>query len=69
MAMATVVVVVVVVVVVWMSDERNRKVLTRVGSATVDLAAVSARERRVQDLAESSRRAVGPAIRMLTSRP
>ena len=52
-----------------MSDERNRKVLTRVGAATVDLAAVSARERRVQELAESSKRAVGPAIRMLTSRP
>ena len=54
--------------VVWMSDERNRRVLTRVGAATVDLAAISARERRVQELAESSKRAIAPAIRLLTTR-
>ncbi len=52
---------------IWMVDERNRKVLTRIGSATADLAAVSARERRVQELADSSLRAIEPTVRKLLS--
>jgi hypothetical protein len=52
---------------VWMADERNRKVIGRVGSATVDLAAVSARDKRVRDFADSSRRVIEPTVRRLLS--
>ena len=53
---------------VWMADERNRKVIGRVGSATVDLAAVSAKERRVQSIAESSRRVITRELKSLTQK-
>jgi hypothetical protein len=54
--------------VVWMADERNRKVLTRVGSATADLAAVSAKDNRVQAIADTSRKVIARELKQLTSK-
>lgn len=53
---------------VWMVDDRNRRAITRIGTAAIDLAVVSSKERRVQDLAATSMRMIEPALRALGTR-
>jgi hypothetical protein len=50
---------------IWMADERNRRAIRAVAGAAADVASVSRRTHRAQEIASSSRRAIRPAVELL----